>query len=112
MAIPPTLLLRKLVLESLLSSGPFTIFFPIARCLPLVVPPSACISINCNLNYIIYNLLDSPDQDLLVINLHIAFICACFRGILQTFKKCQTLGQFFESLYIMKTHNSNSGDWA
>src|SRR5713226_6610960 len=41
MAIPPTLLLRKLVLESLLSSGPFTIFFPIARCLPLVIPPSS-----------------------------------------------------------------------
>src|SRR5713226_1137107 len=41
MAIPPTLLLRKLVLESLLSSGPFTIFFPIARCLPLVLPPSS-----------------------------------------------------------------------
>src|SRR5229473_6053600 len=39
MAIPPTLLLRKLVLESLLSSGPFTIFFPITRCLPLVIPP-------------------------------------------------------------------------
>src|SRR5712692_6580887 len=57
-------------------------------------------SINCNRNYIIYNLLDSPDQDMLVINLHFAFICACFRGIPQTFKKCQTLGQFFESLYI------------
>src|SRR5713101_2787179 len=41
MAIPPTLLLRKLILESLLSSGPFTIFFPIARCLPLVIPPSS-----------------------------------------------------------------------
>src|SRR5216684_4194919 len=48
----------------------------------------------------IYNLLDSPDQDLLFINLHFAFICACFGGILQTFKKCQTLGQFFESLYV------------
>src|SRR5712692_6184910 len=57
-------------------------------------------SINCNRNYIIYNLLDSPDLDLLVINLHFAFICACFGGILQTFTKCQTLGQFFESLYL------------
>src|SRR5712692_9129821 len=57
-------------------------------------------SINCNLNNIIYNFLDSPDQDQLVINLHFAFICACFGGILQTFKKCQTLGQFFESLYL------------
>src|SRR5713101_3514957 len=49
-----------------------------------------------------YNLLDSPDQTLLVINLHLAFICACFGGILQTFKKCQTLSQIFESLYIWK----------
>src|SRR5713101_5724321 len=57
-------------------------------------------SINCNRNYIIHNLLDSPDQDMLVINLHFAFVCACFGGILQTFKKCQTLGQFFESLYM------------
>src|SRR5713101_3516159 len=41
MSIPPALLLRKLVLESLLLSGPFTIFFLIARCLPLVIPPSS-----------------------------------------------------------------------
>ena len=52
-------------------------------------------------NYIVFDLECSPDIVLYYIHQYFGFVWPCCDAMSSTTKKCETLGQLFESLYSM-----------
>jgi hypothetical protein len=71
------------------------------------------ISIDTTSNYIILDLACSYYVILSLIHQHFGSVWSAYDAMPQTIKKCQTLGQFFESLYLIKWkgYNSSENSW-